>query len=64
MKSYMYINISPGLFGAVVPFNLPDVGEAIMTVEVKEWYVLTLKIHVQLQTFEHNSSQYTSTSAA
>ena len=23
----------------IVPFNLPDVGEAIMTVIVKEWYV-------------------------
>ena len=30
---------SLGLFGPVVPFNLPDVGEAIMTVELKEWYV-------------------------
>ena len=29
---------SLGLFGPVVPFNLPDVGEAIMTVELKEWY--------------------------
>lgn len=25
--------------GKVVPFNLPDVGEAIMTVVVKEWYL-------------------------
>ena len=25
------------LGGKVVPFNLPDVGEAIQTVEVKEW---------------------------
>ena len=33
-------HLHTGLFGAVVPFNLPDVGEAIMTVEVKEWYVL------------------------
>jgi hypothetical protein len=29
---------SLGLLAPVVPFNLPDVGEAIMTVELKEWY--------------------------
>jgi hypothetical protein len=39
MESFLS-SLSLGLLGPIVPFNLPDVGEAIMTVELKEWYAL------------------------
>ena len=38
-KPHTHTHTHTGLFGNVVPFNLPDVGEAIITVEVKEWCV-------------------------
>ena len=39
MQYVLYMCIPTGVASPLVTFNLPDVGERIATVEIKEWYV-------------------------
>ena len=37
ISSLISIPVTAASLGRILPFNLPDVGEAIQTVEIKEW---------------------------